>query len=202
LVLQLSALLLSVGSHRIQNGEVSFEMNIETQFERFMREKEYLLDRSAKTLTYLRTGAKHFLPIIAPAKNEGELRSLAQDAFHHVLELGVSGRSKNTYLGPLRTFLVRSYASGLGQTPRQRRQGGRMVREPGLPVRVRRPANPPENPRKQHFFLQGHDSKLKALALKIVRGEASADQIPDFTRDLRSCIKFLKKMPELRKAFE
>ena len=84
-VLQLSALSLSVGSHRIQNGEVSFEMNIETQFERFMREKEYLLDRSAKTLTYLRTGAKHFLPIIAPAKNEGELRNLAQDAFHHVL---------------------------------------------------------------------------------------------------------------------
>src|ERR1035441_2409352 len=105
LVLQLSALLLSVGSHRIQDGEVSFEMNIETQFERFMREKEYLLDRSAKTLTYLRTGAKHFLPIIAPAKNEGELRTLVQDAFHHILELGVCGRSKNTYLAPLRTFL-------------------------------------------------------------------------------------------------
>jgi hypothetical protein len=35
-----------------------------------------------------------------------------------------------------------------------------------------------------------------------VRGEASSDQIPDFTRDLRSSIKFLKKMPELRKAFE
>jgi hypothetical protein len=59
-----------------------------------------------------------------------------------------------------------------------------------------------KNPRKQHFFLQGHDSKLKALALKIVRGEASSDQIPDFTRDLKSSIKFLKKMPELRKAFE
>ena len=59
-----------------------------------------------------------------------------------------------------------------------------------------------KNPRKQHFFLQGHDAKLKALALKIVRGEASSDQIPDFTRDLKSSIKFLKKMPELRKAFE
>ena len=59
-----------------------------------------------------------------------------------------------------------------------------------------------KNPRKQHFFLQGHDAKLKALALKIVRGEASADQIPDVTRDLKSSIKFLKKMPELRKAFE
>jgi hypothetical protein len=59
-----------------------------------------------------------------------------------------------------------------------------------------------KNPRKQHFFLQGHDAKLKALAIKIVRGEASSDQIPDFTRDLRSSIKFLKKFPELRKAFE
>ena len=59
-----------------------------------------------------------------------------------------------------------------------------------------------KNPRKQHFFLQGHDTKLKALAIEIVRGEASSDQIPDFTRDLRSSIKFLKKMPELRKAFE
>lgn len=80
-------------------------MDIDTQFERFMREKEHLLDRSTKTLTYLRTGAKHFLPSIAPAKNEGELRGLVQDALHHVLELKVCGRSKNTYLGPLRTFL-------------------------------------------------------------------------------------------------
>lgn len=59
-----------------------------------------------------------------------------------------------------------------------------------------------KNPRKQHFFLQGHDAKVKALALKIVRGEASSQEIPDFTRNLRGCIKFLKKMPELRKAFE
>ena len=59
-----------------------------------------------------------------------------------------------------------------------------------------------KNTRKQHCFLQGHEAKLKALALKIVRGEASSDQIPDFTRDLKSSIKFLKKMPEFRKAFE
>jgi hypothetical protein len=32
-----------------------------------------------------------------------------------------------------------------------------------------------KHPRKQHFLLQGRDAKLKSLALKIVRGEASAD---------------------------
>src|ERR1017187_2692601 len=42
LVLQLSALLLSVGSHRIQDGEVSFERNIETLLEGFMRERRPL----------------------------------------------------------------------------------------------------------------------------------------------------------------
>ena len=59
-----------------------------------------------------------------------------------------------------------------------------------------------KNPRKQHFFLQGHDARLQSLALKIVRGEASQDEIPDHTKNLRGCIRFLKKMPELRKAFE
>lgn len=59
-----------------------------------------------------------------------------------------------------------------------------------------------KNPRKQHFFLQGHEAKLQALAVRIVQGEASSDQIPDFATNLRNCIKFLKKMPELRKAFE
>ena len=59
-----------------------------------------------------------------------------------------------------------------------------------------------KNPRKQHFFLQGHDAKLQSLAAKILRGEASKDEIPEHTRNLRSCIRFLKKMPELQKAFE
>ena len=80
-------------------------MNIETQFDRFMREKQQLLDRSPKTLKYLQTGAKRWLPLIAKATNEGELRTMTQDAIHHVLELPIRGRSKNTYLGPLRTFL-------------------------------------------------------------------------------------------------
>jgi hypothetical protein len=43
---------------------------------------------------------------------------------------------------------------------------------------------------------------LKSLALRVVRGEASADEIPELTKRLSSSIKFLKKMPELRKAFE
>ena len=56
--------------------------------------------------------------------------------------------------------------------------------------------------RQQHFFLQRHDTRLKSLALRVVRGEASADEIPELTKRLSSSIKFLKKMPELRKAFE
>ncbi|HUJ72110.1 MAG TPA: hypothetical protein VLZ30_07685 [Verrucomicrobiae bacterium] len=40
------------------------------------------------------------------------------------------------------------------------------------------------------------------MAAKILRGEASKDEIPEHTRNLRSCIRFLKKMPELQKAFE
>jgi hypothetical protein len=56
--------------------------------------------------------------------------------------------------------------------------------------------------RKQQCFLQGHEAKLKALALKVVRGEASPDEIPDYVKNLRGLIRFLKKMPELRKAFE
>lgn len=55
--------------------------------------------------------------------------------------------------------------------------------------------------RKQHCFLQGHEAKLKALALKIVRGEASPDEMPDYTKNLSDLIRFLRKMPELRKAF-
>jgi integrase/recombinase XerD len=80
-------------------------MTVEKQFERFMREKQFLLDRSPKTLTYLRTRAKLFLPIIAPAKNEGELRGLVAEAVDRILARNIRGCSKNTYLSPLRTFL-------------------------------------------------------------------------------------------------
>jgi hypothetical protein len=55
--------------------------------------------------------------------------------------------------------------------------------------------------RKQHCFLQGHEAKLKALAAQVVRGEASPDEIPDVTKSLSGFIPFLKKRPELRKAF-
>ena len=80
-------------------------MNTEKMYEQFLREKEYMLDRSPKTMAYLRQGAKHFMPIIGSAMNEGELRRLTLEAITHVLELPVRARSKNTYLGPLRTFL-------------------------------------------------------------------------------------------------
>jgi hypothetical protein len=59
-----------------------------------------------------------------------------------------------------------------------------------------------KNPRKQHVFLRGHDAKLQSLASKILRGEASKDQIPEITKALRNFIGFLKELPELRKVFE
>src|ERR1035437_5624173 len=55
---------------------------------------------------------------------------------------------------------------------------------------------------KQHCLLQVHEAKLKALAFKVGQGEASPDEMPDYTKDLREMIRFLKKMPELRKSFE
>jgi hypothetical protein len=39
------------------------------------------------------------------------------------------------------------------------------------------------------------------LALKVVRGEASPDEIPDYTRNRSDLLRFLRKMPELWKAF-
>src|SRR5438477_9632431 len=65
-----------------------------------------------------------------------------------------------------------------------------------------RPLARNNNIRKQHFFLQGHAANLKALLERILGGNASSDEIPDDTRNLRSCIRFLKRMPELRKGFE
>lgn len=59
-----------------------------------------------------------------------------------------------------------------------------------------------KNTRKQHCFLQGHEAKLKAVALKVARGEASSDEIPAYVKNLSGLIRFFRKMPELRKAFE
>src|ERR1035441_8192233 len=58
-----------------------------------------------------------------------------------------------------------------------------------------------KNTRKQHCFLQGHEAKLQVLALKVVKGEASPDAISDYTRDRSDLLRFLRKMPELWKAF-
>jgi hypothetical protein len=56
--------------------------------------------------------------------------------------------------------------------------------------------------RKQHCFLQGHACRLEILAAQVVRGEASPDEIPDVTKSLSGFIPFLKRRPELWKAFE
>ena len=86
-------------------------------YESFLKDKEYAVGVSPKTMIYLRNmGSKHFLPIIAPAKDEAELRKLVLEATGRIQGLRrarpgpgqsneITARSKNTYLGPLRTFL-------------------------------------------------------------------------------------------------
>jgi hypothetical protein len=60
---------------------VRFEMNISKMYESFLKDKEYAVGVSPKTMIYLRNmGAKYFLPIIAPAKDETELRKLVLEA--------------------------------------------------------------------------------------------------------------------------
>jgi hypothetical protein len=53
----------------------------------------------------------------------------------------------------------------------------------------------------QRLFKQGHDSRLKALAAQVIRGEAPASKIPVIARLMRNRIGFLKTRPELMKAF-
>jgi hypothetical protein len=53
----------------------------------------------------------------------------------------------------------------------------------------------------QRLFKQGHDSRLKALAAQVIRGEAPASHIPVIARWMRNRIGFLKKRPELMLAF-
>src|ERR1035438_3922761 len=54
----------------------------------------------------------------------------------------------------------------------------------------------------QTMFRNGHDAKLKAEALNVIRGKAEPDTIPEIAKALRSKLGFLKTRPELIPAFK
>jgi hypothetical protein len=54
---------------------------------------------------------------------------------------------------------------------------------------------------RQSLFKPGHDSRLKSLAARVVKGTASPDEIPAIARALQERIGFLKSRPELAAAF-
>lgn len=54
---------------------------------------------------------------------------------------------------------------------------------------------------KQRFFRPGHDSKLKSVAAKIVKGEADRNAIPAVAKLMKAHLAFLQKDAELAKVF-
>src|ERR1039458_9245041 len=54
----------------------------------------------------------------------------------------------------------------------------------------------------QTMFRNGHDAKLKAKALNVIRGKADPDTIPAIAKALRNKLGFLKTRPELIPAFK
>ena len=54
----------------------------------------------------------------------------------------------------------------------------------------------------QTMYLVGHDAKLKAKALSVIRGKAEPDTIPEIAKALRNKLGFLKTQPELVPAFK
>jgi hypothetical protein len=54
----------------------------------------------------------------------------------------------------------------------------------------------------QTMYLAGHDAKLKAKALNVIRGKAEPDTIPEIAKALRNKLGFLKTRPELVPAFK
>ena len=54
---------------------------------------------------------------------------------------------------------------------------------------------------RQSLFRVGHDSRLKSLAARVIKGAASRDQIPAIARAFRDRIGFLRTRPELAAAF-
>ena len=53
----------------------------------------------------------------------------------------------------------------------------------------------------QRLYRPGHDSRLKALARRVIAGEIPAQKIPMVARLMHKRIGFLRSMPELAKAF-
>src|ERR1039458_4708232 len=58
-----------------------------------------------------------------------------------------------------------------------------------------------KNPEHQSSFKPGHDSALKSLLRKIIRGDAKRDDIPQAARANLARIKFIQADPEFQKAF-
>jgi hypothetical protein len=51
------------------------------------------------------------------------------------------------------------------------------------------------------LYRPGHDSRLKALARRVIAGDIPAQRIPVVARLMHKRIGFLKTMPELARAF-
>jgi len=58
-----------------------------------------------------------------------------------------------------------------------------------------------KNPRRQHFFLQGHDARLKSLLRKVLNGEVPREQIPAAARANLAKLKFVQASAEFKRAF-
>ncbi len=58
-----------------------------------------------------------------------------------------------------------------------------------------------KNPENQRFFKPGHDSALKSLLRKIIRGEAKREDIPQAARANVARIKFIQADPGFQEAF-
>ena len=54
----------------------------------------------------------------------------------------------------------------------------------------------------KRLFKIGHDGRLHGLLIRILKGKASADQIPQEARQNIDRIGFIQKHPELREAFK
>src|ERR1039457_380215 len=55
--------------------------------------------------------------------------------------------------------------------------------------------------RKESLFIRGHDTRLKSLARKVLRGDEEPTAIPEIARAMKSRLAFLLKDPELAKLF-
>jgi hypothetical protein len=58
-----------------------------------------------------------------------------------------------------------------------------------------------KNEKRQRLFCQGHDGRLHSLLKKVLRGEASRQDIPQAARANLTRIGFIQRDRELKKAF-